>query len=317
MEVSEAYEVLSDKKKREIYDRYGEDGLKREQNGGSAHADPFDIFAQFFGGSRGQQVRKGPNMESAIEIDLDAIYTGTSFSINVEKQMLCEMCSGSGADPNYEDAKSTCDTCGGRGIRIIKHQIAPGMFQQMQTQCDVCGGQGQVISHKCRKCQGNRVVRGTESFTVDVPAGFPRNERIVFEGEAEESPGIENGDLVLFVREKTENAKGWRRKDADLYRIEVIGFAEAILGGWTRQITRLDGSIFIFERQAGQVTQPNHIDIVEDEGMPLFDKEKGYAEGHGKMFLEWKVVFPELGIKDKLYEELKNTLAVHRLKDEL
>lgn len=315
VKVAEAYEVLIDKKKRATYDKYGEEGLKREAGGGGHH-DPFDVFSQFFGGNRGQQRRRGQNLESVIEIDLEQIYTGADFNIQVDKQIVCDVCSGSGSDPDHE--LHSCDLCGGHGARIVRHQIAPGMFQQVQVQCEKCGGQGKMITHKCKKCGGSKVVRDKESYTVEVPAGFPHNKQVVFEGEAEESPDIETGDLIITIREQSSNAKGWRRRRSDLYRTEVIGLSEALLGGFTRKIKRLDDSILTIKREEGEVTQPGYVESIEDEGMPEWDEELGHAaSSKGRAFIEWVVVLPEVGKGSKVRDELKKILGNRHDKDEL
>ncbi|CCG84480.1 protein of unknown function [Taphrina deformans PYCC 5710] len=316
VQIAEAYEVLSDKKKRATYDRYGEEGLKREAGGGQAHHDPFDIFSQFFGGGRGHQVRRGPNLESAIELDLEQIYTGASFNIQVDKQIVCEECDGSGSDPAHELA--TCDLCHGQGARIVRHQLAPGMFQQVQVQCEKCGGQGRMVTHLCKKCGGKKVARAMESFTVEVPPGFPRDRQVVFEGEAEETPGVETGDLIITVREKETNGKGWHRRGVDLYRTEALGLHEALLGGFKRDIVRLDGTLLTLRKQDGETTQPNQVDVLEGEGMPAWNEEHGHAaSSKGHAFIEWVLVLPELSKTSKVRAELKAVLDKTRGKDEL
>lgn len=293
VEVAAAYEVLSDKKKKSTYDKYGEEGLKREAQGGSAHHDPYDVFSQFFGGGARGGRRKGPNLESTVEIELDAIYKGSSFTVNVEKQIVCEECSGSGADPAHETP--ACAACDGHGVRVMRIQLAPGMFQQVQQQCDVCRGRGQVVTHACPRCKGNKVYRAQESYTVDVPAGLPRGERVVFEGEAEESPDVETGDLVITVREASAgHPSGWYRRTSDLYRTEPLSLADALLGGWTREIARLDGTILTVSRPKGVVTQPGQVEAVDDEGMPAW-QSVGYATGKGKAFITWNVILPAVG----------------------
>lgn len=129
-----AYEVLSDSEKRAIYDRYGEEGLKQQQGQGQGFHDPFDMFAQFFGGGHrhqhAEQERRGPEMRLELEVTLEELYSGKSIEIEVSKQIVCPHCSGSGARSS-EDVV-TCSTCQGQGVRIVKHMLAPGMFQQFR-----------------------------------------------------------------------------------------------------------------------------------------------------------------------------------------
>ncbi|ORY77390.1 One of several homologs of bacterial chaperone DnaJ, located in the ER lumen, partial [Protomyces lactucae-debilis] len=286
VEIATAYEVLSDKEKRATYDKYGEEGLKRQEAGG--HHDPFDLFSQFFGGG-GNGKRRGPNLETVVELDLESLYTGGEFTLAIEKQVVCDVCSGTGSDPVHD--LHTCDECSGHGVKLVRHQLAPGMFQQMQMQCNKCGGQGKIISHPCSKCKGNKVYKDKEQFTLDVIPGLPRNHQVVFEGEAEESPDIETGDLIITVRERRDNARGWRRKNSDLYRTEAISLYESLFG-FTREIQQLDGSMLKVDRR-GKTTQPGQVEVLEESGMPLWNEElQNAALGHGRAFIEFVVVLP-------------------------
>jgi DnaJ-related protein SCJ1 len=315
VQIAEAYEILSDKEKRATYDQYGEEGLKRQQNGGGH--DPFDLFSQFFGGGGGGGRRRGPNLETVVELDLEALYTGGEFKLQIEKQVVCDTCSGTGSDPAHE--LHTCDECKGHGVKLVRHQLAPGMYQQMQMQCNKCGGQGKRITHPCSKCKGKKVYRDREEFALDVIPGLPRNHQIVFEGEAEESPDIETGDLIITVRERRDNARGWRRKNSDLYRTEVISLYESLFG-FVRSIEKLDGTTLELDR-TGKTTQPGQVEVIEDGGMPLWDAEQQHAAfGHGRAFVEWIVVLPDMegregkGLGKKLKDLLQES---HLVKDEL
>jgi len=173
VEISDAYTVLSDDELRRVYDQYGHEGVKqRQQNGGrgGGHGhgrDPFDVFGQFFGGGghfgRGQ--RKGPDMEVRVHMALRDFYVGAEHEFKVEKQVICEACSGSGSEDGERD---TCGKCRGHGMVVQKHQLAPGIFQQMQMQCDACGGKGSTVKHVCKACGGARVVMAEEAYELHV-----------------------------------------------------------------------------------------------------------------------------------------------------
>lgn len=121
---------MSDKEKRKTYDQYGEEGLKKQQGGG--FHDPFDIFRNAFGGGGQQQQRRGQNMVADVEVDLQSIYTGDSMTFNLARKETCTECEGSGARSDQDIVQ--CGTCDGRGIRLIRHQLGPGMFTQVQAQ---------------------------------------------------------------------------------------------------------------------------------------------------------------------------------------
>ncbi|KAK3077299.1 hypothetical protein LTS18_010688, partial [Coniosporium uncinatum] len=133
VEIASAYEALIEPETRRIYDQYGHEGLEQHKQGGGRggghHHDPFDLFSQFFGGSGRFQhgERRGPNMEVRIAVPLRDFYTGREHEFTVEKQAICSTCEGSGSADGKTD---TCGACGGRGMRVQKHMLAPGIFQQ-------------------------------------------------------------------------------------------------------------------------------------------------------------------------------------------
>ncbi|KAK8139086.1 DnaJ-related protein SCJ1 [Apiospora sp. TS-2023a] len=305
VEVAEAYEALIDADSRKIYDQYGHEGLKKRQQGGGGHHDPFDLFSRFFGGGghyqRGQP--RGHSVEVKVGVSLRDFYNGRDTEFQWDKQQICEECDGTGSQDGQVDV---CGHCGGHGIRIIKHQLAPGMFQQIQTQCDACGGRGKTIKHKCPVCNGNRVLRKPTTVAIKIERGAARDSKIVYENEADASPDYIAGDLVVTLTEKEpdleldnpEHVDGvfFRRRGNDLFWREVLSLREAWLGDWTRNITHLDGHIVRLGRKRGQVVQPGHVETVEGEGMPLWheDGDSVYHETQfGKLYVEYTVVLPD------------------------
>lgn len=231
LEVGQAYEILSDSEKRQIYDRHGEEGLKRHAQqqgagGGGGFHDPFDLFSRFFGGQggggRGGQ-QKGPSMMTEMEVDLEDLYRGKTIEFEVKRKIICPTCSGSGA----RDANSiqTCPVCSGSGVRIVRHQLAPGMFQQMQMHCDHCGGRGKAIAHKCTRCKGERTVESINRLAFDLDRGTKDGYEENFEGEADESPDWVAGDVILRLRTRRKQG-GFRRKESNLYWKETLRLDE-------------------------------------------------------------------------------------------
>ena len=242
-------------------------------------------------------------MEVRVHLPLRDFYNGRETEFSVEKQQICEECEGSGsADGEVE----TCGRCGGRGMVVQKHMLAPGIFQQVQMGCDVCGGRGQSIKHPCKICGGSKVVRKVATHSLSVEKGMPKGERLVYENEADESPDWVAGDLVIQLAEQApelgssdeERTDGtfFRRKDDDLFWKEVLSLREAWLGDWTRNITHLDGHVVRLSRKRGEVVQPNAVEIVKGEGMPIWHHHDNdaHAEGDfGALHVEYTVVFPD------------------------
>ncbi|KAI0833504.1 DnaJ-domain-containing protein [Trametes gibbosa] len=310
VEIAHAYEVLSDATKRQIYDRHGEEALRAHEGGQQHHANPFDMFQNFFGGGHpGHQVRRGPTSVSEFEVSLADIYTGASIDFMVKKRILCDHCRGTGAASS--DDVHTCSACGGQGVRIVRQQIMPGMFTQSQVTCNECGGRGKVIGRKCPHCQGNKVMDHTQHYTLEVPRGAPEGHEVVFEGESDESPDWEPGDVVIRVRSKKERG-GWRRKESGLYWKETISVEEALLG-FERNLTHLDGHVVELARHG--VTQPGYVQTIRGEGMPIFESSE-----YGDLYVEYNVVLPlEVSpeTKKRLFHAFHPESAGEHAKDEL
>ncbi|KAL4918137.1 hypothetical protein BDW62DRAFT_68368 [Aspergillus aurantiobrunneus] len=310
VEIAEAYEVLSTPNTRKIYDQYGHEGVEQHRQGGQAggHAhDPFDLFSRFFGGGghfgHAPGHRRGQDMEFRIGLPLRDFYNGRSFELNIERQQICEACHGTGS----ADRKViTCDKCGGRGMVIQKHMLAPGMFQQVQMQCDKCRGQGKMIKKPCPICHGQRVVRKDVETTVTVEPGMDRGTRLVFENEGDESPDYIAGDLVLILEEREPelgtaeehrtDGTFFRRRGRDLFWKETLSLREAWMGDWTRNITHLDGHVVHLGRSRGEVVQPLSVETVSGEGMPFYSDEHLHDhddQGPGNLFVEYTVILPD------------------------
>ncbi|KAI9850884.1 MAG: DnaJ- protein scj1 [Thelocarpon superellum] len=307
VEVSEAYEALYDKETRKIYDQYGHDGVEQHKKGGGAghHHDPFDLFSRFFGGGghfgHGGGQRRGQNMEVRIELPLRDFYNGNEHEFNMQKQMICEECEGSGS---ADGAVETCSHCGGQGMVIQKHMLAPGIFQQMQSPCNVCGGRGNTIKHPCKVCGGSKVVSKQATHSLHVQRGMPKGARITYENEADESPDWVAGDLIVQLMEKApelgqdeeqrRDGTFFRRKGPDLFWKEVLSLREAWLGDWTRNLTHLDGHTVHLSRKRGEVVQPNAVEVLPGEGMPVWhDDHEDHPDEYGTLRVEYFVVLPD------------------------
>ncbi|KAL9089660.1 MAG: hypothetical protein Q9165_005692 [Trypethelium subeluteriae] len=309
--IAEAYETLSDPTLRQIYNQYGHDGVTQHKQGGGRGGgggghDPFDLFSRFFGGSghfshSQPGVRRGPGMEVTVHVPLRAFYTGLATEFSVEKQMVCEECGGSGSAEG-EAGVEVCGVCGGRGQTVQRQQLAPGIFQQMQSTCEACGGRGKHVRHRCEVCGGSRVVRRVESHALDVERGMPVGARVAYENEADESPDWEAGDLVVALQEEEprvaageeERSDGafFRRKKDDLWWREVLSLREAWMGDWSRNLTHLDGHVVRLGRKRGEVVQPGQVDVIGGEGMPVWQWE-GEGPEYGKLFVEYVIVLPD------------------------
>ncbi|RKF62944.1 DnaJ-related protein spj1 [Erysiphe neolycopersici] len=307
--VAEVYEALSDQELRKIYDDYGHEGLKKRKQGGGRDGfqDPMDLFSRFFGGGgpfgHQQGQRRGPDMEVRIGVALKDFYNGQITEFKLEKQQICDECDGSGSADGKVD---TCHACGGHGVQIKKHQLAPGIFQQIQVTCNVCRGRGKSIKNKCPVCQGQRVVRKVNTFPLIVEKGAPNGKVIHYENDADESPDYESGDLHVTLVEKEPKLEQdnelkvdgtfFRRKGDSLYWKEVLSLREAWLGSWSRNITHLDGHVVTLGRPRGIVVQPGQVEHIPGEGMPKWHEHGDsiyHSTDYGDLVVEYIVVLPD------------------------
>ncbi|PHH86474.1 hypothetical protein CDD83_10195 [Cordyceps sp. RAO-2017] len=313
VQVADAYNVLSDAEMRQVYDRYGHEGVKsrRQGGGGGDHdQDAFDLFSRFFGGhghfGASSREPRGHNVEVRVEISLRDFYTGVATEFTWEKQHICEHCGGSGSADGHVD---TCSACAGHGVRIVKQQLAPGMFQQMQMRCDACGGRGQTVRQRCPACGGARVERKTTTVQLKVGRGAARDVRVMFENEADQSPDWVAGDLVVTLGEKpppaglpdggTDDGLFFRRKGDDLYWTELLSLREAWMGDWSRNLTHLDSHPVRLGRPRGRVVHPGHVDTLPGEGMPRWrgddadDDDAAAPPQFGNLYVTYEVVLPD------------------------
>ncbi|CAI5466727.1 unnamed protein product [Closterium sp. Yama58-4] len=295
-ELAQAYEVLSDPEKREIYDQYGEDALK-EGAGGPMH-DPFDIFSSFFGsgghpfgggsfgsgrGSRRQ--RRGEDVVHPLKVTLEDVYNGTTKKLSLSRNVLCPKCKGKGSKSG---ASSQCASCQGSGMKISIRQLGPSMIQQMQHVCPECRGSGEVISEKdkCGQCKGQKVAQEKKLLDVHVEKGMQHNQKITFAGEADEAPDTVTGDIVFVLQQKEHPV--FKRKGDDLFIEHTLTLTEALCG-FQFPLTHLDGRQLLIKSAPGETIKPKEFKAINDEGMPIHTR----PFMKGRLYIQFNVEFPD------------------------
>jgi molecular chaperone DnaJ len=259
-EITQAYEVLSDPNKRQMYDLGGDPygGAGAGGGGGFGAGFPFsDIMDAFFGTATGaargprSRARRGRNATIRVELDLRETAFGTTRELQVDTAVLCDMCQGSGAAPGTHP--DTCDMCNGRGE--ISQVTRSFLGQVMTTRpCPQCGGFGSIIRHPCQECSGDGRVRTRRTIKVRIPAGVEDGTHIQLAGEGEVGPGGgPPGDLFLEIVERPHEI--FERRGDDLHCTVQIPMTAAALGT-VLTVETLDGPEEVDVRpgtQSGQV----------------------------------------------------------------
>lgn len=285
VEISEAYDVLSDPEKRQLYDLGGEDGLKKQNQ----PASPFDMF---FGGGGGGGSRKGPNFKMEFQVTLEELYNGAEKEFKVNRKVLCSKCRGTGAKGG-ETIK--CKKCKGQGVVMQLQQLGPGFNVQMQTTCESCNGRGNTFKVACPTCQGKKQVMEEKVLNAIIERGMPNGHELVFERASEQNPDSIPGDVILVL--KTDKHNTFTREGNDLHYTMTLSLKEALLG-FKKTITHLDGRSIEIKRDV--VTQYDYVMKVAGEGMP----HHGVPSDKGTLYVRFKVNFPA-----KLTEQQQQKLA--------
>lgn len=318
-EINEAYQVLSNKDKRQQYDQFGSTFENAQGFGGSAN--PFggfsqggfdfgnfggfarggqsgefdfdlgDIFGSMFGGTATRtRSRRGSDIQVDIEISLAQAVFGTSERLTVRRQNSCEACQGTGAKNGQSYAN--CPTCKGSGN--IASSFGPF---RTQTSCPECLGQGKIIKEKCHICHGDGLVRADVDLAVDIPAGIDDGQSIGLSGQGQGGrQGARAGDFYVRVHVRPE--PGFRRQDFDLVSEQTIAFTTAALGGEVL-IKTIDGQVKL-KIPAG--TPSNKKFVLRGQGVT-----KLRGRGRGDQIVTIQVAVPtKLSKKQKkLLEELE------------
>lgn len=308
-EATEAYEVLTDPKKRQAYDQFGHAGVDPSAGmGGFGGAEGFDLsdalraFMRDFGGfdifgeggGRGRGVdRRGGDRQIRLELSLSDIAKGVKKKIRVNKMVRCGNCAGKGS--NSGSGNQTCPTCQGAGqIR----QIQRSFFGQMVnvTTCRTCHGEGEIVNDPCSVCGGEGRTEGNETAEVSIPAGVMEGNYMRLSGLGD--AGIRNsaaGDLLVVITEKED--ENFRRHGDDLLLDLPVHPHQMTLGGKV-DVPTLDGKVRL---EIPPATQNGKVLRMRGQGLPGL-----HGKGTGDLLVRLHVIIPtKLTSEEReLYEKL-------------
>jgi len=324
-EASEAYEVLSDKDKRQIYDQYGHAGIDQQFGSGGFNWDNFShfedisdlfggggfgsIFETLFGGGfggRGGGGRRSPNRGEDLQIELSLtlkeIALGTEKTIKISVKDACDKCGGTGsADGNVD----TCGQCHGTGqVRTVRQSL----FGQMQTvsECPSCRGEGKTIKTKCPKCYGEGRMGKVKEIAVKIPAGVEENQYIRLRGQGNVGPrNGQHGDILVLIHEKQDDIF---ERDGNNIVVEFpVHISQAVLGDEIT-VPTLTGSA---KMKVPAGTQSGRLFRLKGQGIQGLN-----TYSRGDLIVRVNVVTPNKLSREQteLYQKLKELEKKHELK---
>ena len=311
-EISEAYAVLSDPSKRQLYDQHGHAGVdgqystedifrgaggnfndifqdlfgRRGRTGGG-----FDsIFENLFSGGGfggGFQRQRGNDLLHETSITLEDVLHGKKLELDINKNVNCPDCNGTGCSPG--SSKITCNDCNGQGQVRVSRDMGFSTFVSVQP-CRKCSGHGQVFEKPCKKCKLG-MIKGIKHISFDLPPGIDDGDYVV-RGEGESIPDGQNGDLIVRVRVSAHSK--FKRDGSDLFYDLDISMFDAALGNEI-DVPTLENSEKI---KIEQGSQPNTILKLKGKGLPRLN-----SRGKGDQFVRLVVNIPK-----KLSKEQKKIL---------
>ncbi|MBP9111229.1 MAG: molecular chaperone DnaJ [Polyangiaceae bacterium] len=312
-EVNEAYQVLNDPQKRQVYDRFGHEGLQGgggfDPNAGDMFSHMQDLFQEMFSGGgfgfggRQQRRAKGDDLRMAASLSLREAAFGVKRELELNAPAHCGDCGGSGAAAGTKP--ETCGHCKGSG------QVSNARgFVMFASPCPKCEGKGSVIKTPCKTCRGQGLVTKARKVTVTFPAGVDNGQRLRVQGQGMPGPGGRDpGDL--YVEIEVEDDPRFERDGADLVVRTHISFSEAALGAEIEvQALSPDSNTATKVIKIPSGTQSGTVFNVRGEGIPRLD-----GKGRGSLIVAVQVDVPSTlsAHGQKLLEELHEELRGHSL----
>jgi len=306
--ITEAYDVLRDPQKRQVYDRYGEAGLRGGGAGGFHHVDlseALDMFMRNFGmgggfgdmfgqgGRGGGGPRTGSDIKVVVDLNLDEVASGIEKEIVIKALDPCDRCEGAGAEPGTSAQR--CNTCAGTGEVRRAQRSFFGQFVSVAP-CPTCAGEGTVIASPCRKCRGEGRTRVEKTIKVRIPAGVATGQYMTLRGAGNVGArGGQRGDVLLVF--EVEDDPRFERDGEDLYAEVLVTYPQLVLGADV-EVPAVNGSVSL-RVPAG--TQSGQVFHLRGRGLPRVN-----AGGVGDLHVRVQLWTPEnvSGEEEKLIRRL-------------
>jgi DnaJ-class molecular chaperone len=307
-EISDAYSILSDPSKKDIYDKFGEEGLNNGGSGMGEHfatSNPDEIFKMFFGqnspfnshpfGMNHHQQMRRKSEEKVIHIPLNLkdFYYGSKKKITIKLKKICDKCEGfGGLNPII------CNECNGNGIKIIERMLGPGLMQRSQITCNGCNGHKRKASQKCINCSQTGATSIEKQFLLIIEPGCENDEKKIFENMGDEINGEEPGDVIFILKE--EQHKLFTRIKNDIIYTHSITLCDSIIG--TNISFEHINETNISYRETHMIKN-NSYTIFKNKGMPIKGENK-----YGDLYVVYNVRYPAKTLTEIEKDKIKKIL---------
>ena len=299
--IQEAYAILSDEQKRQIYDQTGSlDSDTLEGGGGGVPFDIGSLFGMFGGGggpfgggnpfgggspfgggnpftggmprSRKMRRPKGPVKVTEVPISLYDFYHGKEINVKLDRQQFCEGCKGEGFT-----SYSNCNNCQGSGVVSRMAMMGPGMMVQMQGPCEQCSGEGRKGNGQCSVCNGKKFKTQERVLTVKIEKGMRQGDVLVFENACSDDAQFDQPGDVHFVLQEADEEIEWKREAANLKAKVTLSLRESLLG-CKKSIDNHPGYMQGFEVEIPAGTQNADVLLQKGKGMPLLKSKTEFGD---------------------------------------
>ncbi len=303
-EISEAYHVLSDPQKKEIYDKYGEEGLK---NSGGFNEEQFnsadDIFKMFFGRNspfednvffEKKNLKKSDPKIVGIPFTLKESYNGSKKKVTLKIKKICGECNGLGGTNT-----KVCSDCNGNGVKVINRNVGPGMVQRIQTICNKCSGNKKIVENICKSCNGNKIIIEDKQFILSLNTGVQNEDKRIYENSGDQLPGENVGDVIFIMKEEKHNL--FTRVGNDLIYNHSITLGDSLVGA-TVSFNNINDEKITFKED--NIIKFNSYSIIKNKGMPVPNSNNNF----GDLYIKYNIIYPNKTLSHSDKDAIKKIL---------
>ncbi len=291
-DISHAYSILSDKKKKELYDKFGDDGNSQNIDLGSFmnFDNIFDSFLNKKNSSDTEEFsQKSLDINIDLNISLEDIYFGTKINHNYQKNIKCQSCQGL-CTPSKNNIIQ-CDQCNGLGSITKMNNLLPGMLAQTQVICPSCSGKGRQIKFGClcQQCHGKGEINTTTCQPIIIDKGTNNSHKIVIEKGGHQNKNNQIGNLIVNILIKKNGI--FERKGNHLILNKDISLVKALTDN-ILNFKHIDNKTYSFNNR--EIIQPNKIIVIKNFGLPILNTTK-----YGDLLIKYNVIFPDYLSKER------------------